>query len=142
MVSAVALGLIALLVITTLKASILVGAALAVGWILIPVTLVASLWRPSVRYGLVVPSALVSVGLVAVCVLWLPGGSVAATGWLLMTAGVLLGGAMGLWLWFRVLPVPAVLDDPVSAGRWALIALHVAPVVAGLVLVVAAAVPG
>ena len=51
-----------------------------------------------------------------------------------MTAGVLLGGFMGLWFWFRVAPVPAGLDDPTARGRWSLIALHVALIVLGLAL--------
>jgi hypothetical protein len=43
---------------------------------------------------------------------------------------------MGAWFWFRMLPVPAALDDPAAAGRWALIAMHVTLIVTGLVLVV------
>lgn len=46
----------------------------------------------------------------------------------------------GLWLWFRVLPVPNALDDPASNGRWLLIGTHVALVVAGAVFVFTAAV--
>ncbi|MCJ7709607.1 MAG: hypothetical protein MUQ32_02145, partial [Chloroflexi bacterium] len=55
-------------------------------------------------------------------------------GWLLMTIGVGLGGVLGLWLWFRLMPVPAALDDPLAPGRWALIGVHVALVVIGLAL--------
>jgi len=136
-VSAIALGAIALLAATSTTAPPPVLAALTAGWMLMPLALVASLWRVSVRYGLVVPSTLVGLGLVAISVGWLPADPTAAAGWLLMTTGVLLGGALGLWFWFRVVPVPATLDDPVASGRWALIALHVTLVVAGLVLVVA-----
>jgi hypothetical protein len=67
----------------------------------------------------------------AFCLEWLPTDRVAAAGWLLMTGGVALGGGLGLWLWYRLLPVPASLDDPFSCGRWALVALHVGLIVAG-----------
>jgi hypothetical protein len=139
-VSAVVLGLIWALASWTLDAPPAVEVALMVGWVLMPLTLVASLWRLTARYWLVLPSTLVSLGLLAISIGWLPAEPAAAGGWLLATAGVLLGGAMGLWLWFRVLPVPAALDDPGSTGRWTLIAVHVALVVAGVVLVLAAAV--
>ena len=136
--SAVALGLIWVLAVTTLETPMAVDAALAAGWIMMPAFLVSSLWRPSFRYWLIVPSTLVGLGLVAVSLGWLPKDPAAAAGWLLMTVGVLLGGVMGLWLWFRVLPVPATLDDPFSAGRWALIALHIALITMGLALAIAA----
>jgi len=136
--SAVALGLIWLLAVTALEAPVPVDAALAAGWIMMPAVLVASLWRPSLRYWLVVPSTLVGFGLLAICLGWLPQDPAAAAGWLLMTVGVLLGGVMGLWLWFRVVPVPATLDDPFSAARWALIALHIALITTGLALATAA----
>jgi hypothetical protein len=48
-----------------------------------------------------------------------------------MTIGVGLGGVLGLWLWFRLAPVPAALDDPLAPGRWGLIAVHVALVAIG-----------
>jgi hypothetical protein len=41
---------------------------------------------------------------------------------------------MGLWFWYRVLPVPRAMDHPFSAGRIALIGVHVALIVAGMVL--------
>ncbi len=130
-VSAVALGLIWVLVVTTLAAPVALDAVFAAGWLLMPSTLVASLLRPRLRYGLVLPASLVSIGLLGVCLGWLPVDPVVAVGWLLMTAGVALGGGLGLWLWYRLLPVPARLDDPFSTGRWALIGVHVALVVAG-----------
>lgn len=130
-VSAVALGLIWGLAVATLEAPAAVDAAFAAGWLLMPLTLVASLRRPRLRYGLVLPASLVSISLLAVCLGWLPADPVVAVGWLLMTAGVALGGGLGLWLWYRLLPVPARLDDPFAAGRWALIGVHVALVVAG-----------
>ena len=133
-VSAVALGLIAGLAATTLAAPGGVIAALVTGWVLMPAILLASLRRPMARYALVLPASLVSIGLLVIAVGWLPGAAPAATGWLLMAAGVWLGGGLGLWLWFRLLPVPMVLDDPFSIGRWALVGLHVALVIGGFVL--------
>ena len=49
-------------------------------------------------------------------------------------AGILLGSVLGLWFWYRVLPVPAALDDPFSPGRWTLIGIHIALIVLGLML--------
>ncbi len=140
LVSAIMLGLIWVLAVGTLESPYLVGAALFAGWLLMPLTLVASLYRPTARYWLVLPSTLVSLGLLAIVLGWTPAEPAAASGWLLMSAGVLLGGGMGLWLWFRVLPVPTRLDDPLSGGRWALIGVHVALVVTGATLVLATAI--
>jgi hypothetical protein len=132
LVSMVALGVVWWLAITTTDAPPGVGLALAAGWFLMPATLFASLSRPLLRYGLVVPASLVGCGLLAIAAWWLPGSPVAATGWLLTTAGVLFGGVLGAWFWYRLLPVPASLDDPASPGRWALIGVHVALIVVGL----------
>jgi hypothetical protein len=133
-VSAVALGLVWGLAVTTLDVPTAVEWALAAGWLLMPTLLLGSLSLPRLRYGLVVPASLVSLGLLAVVVGRLPGEPAAAAGWLLMTAGIWFGGALGLWLWYRLMPVPDALDDPFSAGRWALIALHVSLVVTGIAL--------
>jgi hypothetical protein len=132
LVSMVALGAVWWLAVATTSAPLPVGVALAAGWFLMPAILFASLARPLLRYGLVVPASLVGFGLLAITASWLPAAPVAATGWLLITAGVLFGGVMGLWFWYRLLPVPASLDDPSSPGRWALIAVHVALIVVGL----------
>jgi hypothetical protein len=132
--SLVALGLIWALAVVTLEAPPLVEAALAAGWVLMPTTLFASLARPRLRYGLVVPSTLVGVGLLAVSIGWLPADPIAAAGWLMMTAGVLMGGVLGLWFWYRLAPVPLRLDDPFSRGRWVLVWVHVALIVVGLML--------
>lgn len=132
-VSAVALGLILALSVMTTEAPSAVNVALLAGWLLMPTFLLASLPDVRLRYGLVIPATLVSLGLLAIVLGFLPGG-VAGLGWLLILAGVLLGGVMGLWLWYRLLPVPAALDAPDGVGRWALIGLHVALVVAGLAL--------
>ena len=133
-VSVVALGLIWALAWASLAVPTAVLVALALGWILMPTTLVAGLVVPAVRYLLVVPASLVTAGLVAICAKWLPASPAAATGWLLLTAGIALGGLLGIWLWFRVVPVPAALDDPESRGRWGLIGVHVTLVVAGWLL--------
>jgi hypothetical protein len=107
---------------------------LTLGWLTMPTILVASLARPRLRYVLVVPSTLVGTGLLAISAAWLPANVIAAAGWLLMTVGILLGGLLGIWFWFRVVPVPDVLDDPFSPGRMALIRVHIALIVVGLSL--------
>jgi hypothetical protein len=133
--SVVGLAAIALLAVTTIDAPRAVDGALVGGWATMPVLLLLSLRRPAVRWALVVPSSLVGLGLIGVCAVALPGDTIAATGWLLATAGILLGGVLGAWFWFRLAPVPAAFDDPFSPARWALVAVHVTLVVAGLVLV-------
>jgi hypothetical protein len=140
--SAVALGLIWGLAVATLRVPVPIQAALAGGWIMMPAVLVASLWRPLIRYWLVVPSTLVGLALVAIAAGWLPADPAAAVGWSLITIGVLLGGVMGLWFWFRVVPVPGRLDDPSSSERWAVILLHVALITTGLLLVIAGQLTG
>jgi hypothetical protein len=124
--------LVWLLAVTTLDAPPLLGVALAAGWVLMPTTLFASLARPLLRYALIAPASLVGAGLLAISAWWLPADPVVAAGWLLITAGVLLGGMLGTWFWLRLLPVPHSLDDPFSRGRWALIGIHVALIVSGL----------
>jgi hypothetical protein len=133
--SVVALGLIWLLWTLKLDTHPAVGVALAAGWLLMPLTLWLSLRRPALRYGLVVPSALVSFALLAICATALPADPLAGAGWLMLTAGILLGGVLGVWFWFRRLPVPARLDDPFAPGRWALVGVHVGLVVVGLLLI-------
>lgn len=134
-VSLVALGLIWWLARSMVRAGPAIGWLLVVGWALMPTILAASLTWPRLRYALVVPSAAVSVALVAICLTALPAEPLLRAGWLLITGGVLLGGTMGLWFWFRWMPVPPRLADPFSPGRWAMIGLHVGLVVIGLVLV-------
>lgn len=130
----VALGAIWWLAVATLAAPALIGGALLGGWILMPAILGASLARPPLRYALVVPASLVSAALVVICAAWLPANVVAAAGWVSITAGVLLGGVLGMWFWFRLVPVPAALDEPFSTGRLSLIGIHVALIVVGIVL--------
>lgn len=134
-VSSIALGVIFGLATVTSVAPPVIRLALAFGWFLMPTILYASLWRPALRYRLVLPASLVSLALLAIAMWSLPTGTVAATGWAVLAAGVLVGGGSGLWFWYRLLPVPAALDDPFSLGRWTLIGLHIGLVVAGAVLV-------
>jgi hypothetical protein len=136
-VSLVALGVITLLAAAGTAVPWPALLALIAGWVLMPVILLASLGRPDLRYWLLLPSTLVTLGLLAIAVGWLPTEAVAAAGWLLVLAGALVGGGLGAWFWYRLLPVPRGLDSPAAPGRWAFIALHVSLVVAGLVLVVA-----
>jgi hypothetical protein len=138
LVSLVALGVIWGLAVTTLDAPPIVDGALLAGWALMPVILFASLAWPMLRYGLTLPATLVTLGLLAITMAWLPASPVAAAGWVLILLGIGLGGGMGLWLWYRLLPVPAALAHPFSRARWLLIGMHVALIVAGMAL---AAVP-
>ncbi len=133
--SVVALGLIWLLAARRLDAHPAVGVALASGWLLMPVVLWSSLRRPRLRYGLIVPSALVSLALLAVGATALPADPLARAGWLTLTAGILVGGVLGGWFWYRWRPVPAALDDPFAPGRWLLVAAHVGLVCAGLLMI-------
>ena len=128
----VALGIIWWLAVTTLEAPPLLGVALLLGWASMPIILLLSLRHPRLRYALVIPSSLVGLPLLGISVLFLPSGPVAAAGWLLITAGILLGSGLGLWFWYRVLPVPRALHDPFSPGRLGLIGVHVALIVVGV----------
>ncbi len=132
--SVVALGLIWWLAVSTLTAPPIIDAALAAGWMLMPAILFASLPRPRLRYALVLPATLVGVALLAVSIWWLPQDPLAAAGWLMVTTGISLGGLLGLWFWFRLLPVPEPLDDPFSPGRLGLISIHVGLIITGLML--------
>ena len=134
--SVVALGLIWGFQLATMQLPAFVGICLAAGWALMPVLLIASLRWPVARYGLALPSTLVGVGLIAICLMALPAEwGAARVGWLMTTAGVLMGGVLGLWFWFRLVPVPCFLDDPFSPGRWILVAAHIALIVVGLALI-------
>jgi hypothetical protein len=142
LVSLVALGAVWVLAVTTLEAPPIVDGALLAGWALMPAILFASLARPILRLGLTLPATLVTLGLLAIVVGWLPVAPAAAVGWMLILTGVALGGSMGLWLWYRLLPVPAALSDPFSPARWTLIGVHVALIVVGLALAATALLPG
>lgn len=135
-VSSVALGAIWFLaIITTEPHSAAIDGALLAGWILMPTVLWGSIRRPKMRPLVFLPSALVTVGLLVLCLTALPGDDLVRGGWLLITGGILFGGFLGGWFWFRWLPVPASLDAPFSSPRWALIGAHVAMIVVGMALV-------
>ena len=134
--SVVALGLIWGFQFETLHTPAFVSISLAAGWALMPVLLIASLRWPVARYGLAIPSTLVGVGLIVICLTTLPTDwGAARVGWLMVTAGVLMGGVLGLWFWFRLAPVPRSLDNPFSPGRWTLVAVHIVLIVMGLALI-------
>jgi hypothetical protein len=142
LVSLVALGAVWGLAVTTLEVPPLIGGALLAGWALMPAVLFASLVWPLLRIGLALPATLVTLGLLAIAAGWLPDAPLVATGWVLMLAGIGLGGVMGLWLWYRLLPVPAALAHPFSPARWLLIAVHVALIVVGMALAALPLLPG
>lgn len=133
--SLIALGAIFLLARFTTDAKPAIQASLASGWVLMPAILFLSLPVPAMRYALVIPSALVAVPLLLITTAAFSGSAGAALGWLLISAGVLLGGLLGVWFWFRWAPVPGWLDDPFSRGRWIFIGVHVSLIVSGLILV-------
>ncbi len=139
--SLVALGLVWALARNALHVPAVVDLLLLSGWILMPSILTWSLFDPRVRYLLVLPSALVTVGLTIICTFWLPAAPFAAAGWILLTLGIALGGWLGLWLWYRLVPVPHWLDDPYARGRWALIGVHIALIVVGWLLAATSLVP-
>ena len=137
-VSSVALGVIFVLAVTQLEASPVINFMLAAGWVLMPTLLVASVRRPKLRYLLIAPSTLVSSALVLINLRALPDNDVSRAGWHLITGGILLGGLLGIWFWFRWLPVPRTLTEPFSPARWTLIGIHVAMILVGLALVIVA----
>lgn len=133
--SLLALSSISLLAFATLETSMAVRIGLAAGSLLMPLTLGLSLRWPTFQNALIIPSLLVSLSLLAICGFHLPTDRIARAGWLLITVGIMAGGALGAWFWFRWAPVPATLADPFSSGRWALIGIHAGLVVAGLAIV-------
>lgn len=140
--SMVALGLIWFLSVSTVDAHVAIPMSLLAGWILMPSVLGLSLRWSVLRYALLVPASLVGLALVAICISALPRDPASRAGWLLITAGVLFGGGLGSWFWFRWMPVPHQLHDPFSSGRWVLVAAHVLLIITGLVLVGASALAG
>jgi hypothetical protein len=136
--SAWALGVIWLLWALTVARAPLVGVALALGWILMPTVLWASLHRPSLRFGLILPATLVTGGVASVAFGPLPD-DVTRAGWLALLAGLGMGGVQGAWLWFGWFPVPPAFRDPLAKTRLRLIVAHVTLVLLGMVLVTAAA---
>jgi len=133
-VSTVWLGLIFWLAAAALDANATIVAALGAGWVLMPSVLALSTRRPLLRLALVVPAGLISTALIAAVATALPDDTTSRVGWVLVTVGVLAGGVLGCWFWYRLFPVPPALDAPLAPGRWALIAFHVALVVVGIAL--------
>ncbi len=105
---------------------------LGLGWVLMPTVLALSLRRPMTRYALMIPASAVSIGLVATTA---SATDSTVVGWVLITAGILLGGFLGTWFWFRWLPVPRALDDPFGGPRLALVGLHLGLVLVGMTMV-------
>lgn len=136
-VSVIAPGIIWWLAATRLAVPPWLLVMLPAGWWLMPTVLFASLPWPGLRPLLILPSTLITVPVLAIVVWWLPASLVAAIGWVLIAGGLLMGGVQGGWFWFRWAPVPEALDDPFSAWRWRLIAIHVGLIVLGLVLAAA-----
>lgn len=130
-ISSVALGVLTLLAMRTeaLGWSI---AMLAAGWVLMPTILALSLRRPKVRYGLIIPASLVTVGLLGP-VSVSTGASL--VGWVMILAGILVGGTLGMWFWYRWLPAPRGFDDPYGAKRMVLIGVHIGLVLFGVAIV-------
>ena len=136
-VSAVALGLMSLLWRSSTEAPRVLDALLVAGWVTMPLLLAASLHRPRLRIALTAPALLVAAPVTAAA-LGAPGvDTPAQVGWGVVAVGLWLGMALGGWLWYRLLPVPAPLDNPFSRARWVLIAGHVSAIVCGLAIVLA-----
>ena len=131
-VSAVALGLISWLAIRSggPRAAVVL---LVLAWAFMPAVLAASLSRPRLRYALVLPATLVTLGLVGM-VLSTDGAEM--IGWILVTLGIAVGGSLGMWLWYRWFPVPYVLDDPYGVPRLMLLSVHIVLVISGVVVIV------
>ncbi len=106
----------------------------AAGWVLMPVLLAASIRQPALRLLLVAPAGCASLGLIGVTA---SAGPDTTLGWAMVTAGVLFGGTLGMWLWYRWAPVPPSFDSPFGLPRIGLIAVHVGLILFGLGLVVA-----
>lgn len=136
-ISATALGAIWAAAVTTLDAPLWVESLLAAGWALMPVLLALSLREPRVRYFVALPATLVTVALGATIVLGVAPTTLATAGWVLITAGILFGGLLGMWFWYRMIPVPAGLSDPYATGRWMLIGIHTGLILVGLLLAIA-----
>ena len=110
---------------------------LAAGWITMPTVLRASLRYPGLRYVLSLPATLVAGSLTALSARLPNPDGTSAVGWWMVTASLWFGAVLGMWLWFRWLPVPARLTDPFGTARLALVAIHIGGVLIGIALVLA-----
>jgi hypothetical protein len=109
--------------------------AIAFAWFAMPTALWASVDRPVLRYLLVVPALSASVGLIGMAIAT---SGVVTAGWLIVLIGISTGGMLGMWFWYRFLPVPYSLDDPYGTPRLSLLAIHIALVLIGIGMIVAA----
>jgi hypothetical protein len=116
-------------------ASPMASAWLLAGWIAMPLLLAVSLWQPVLRLLLIVPSTLVTAGVLLAAMTAEPRSH---AGWLALLAGLLLGDVLGVWLWLGVAPSRGEWADPFSPSRWAAIGVHVALVLVGVAIVFAA----
>ena len=132
-ISTIALGAIWGLAVAD-DAEVWVLVLLGVGWLTMPTILALSLRRPMLRYALLVPANAVAIGLIGMT---LTAPDSTEVGWLLVTIGIVVGGALGAWFWFRWLPVPRAFGDPYGAPRVALVGLHIGLVLIGVAMVVA-----
>jgi hypothetical protein len=83
----------------------------------------------------IVPATLITAPVLGIVLWWLPGQLLGNLGWISIAAGLLMGGVLGGWFWFRWAPVPVALDSPFAPMRWRLIAIHVALIAIGLILI-------
>jgi hypothetical protein len=132
-VSLVALGVITWLAVRS-EGSNWAITLLVIGWILMPTLLFVSLSMPLLRYLLVVPGTTVSIGLIGMTV---GADGTEALGWFLIFLGITVGGLMGMWFWYRWVPVPRMLDDPYGWPRLTVLALHIGFILIGAALVFA-----
>jgi hypothetical protein len=135
-VSLFALGTITWLAIRD-DASSTVVLLLTAGWISMPTVLRASLRRPGLRYALSVPATLFAGGLTLFSTSLADLEATSAAGWWTITVSLWFGAVLGMWLWFRWLPVPAWLTDPFGPGRLAFVTAHIGGVLIGIALVIA-----
>lgn len=134
-ISSIMLGVITLLAALSPESEPFAIGLLVAGWILMPTMLDVSVERPRLRYMLMLPATLVAAGLISVASS-APGWSIVTAGWWLVTVGVLFGGGLGMWFWYRWIPVPRDLDNPFSLRRATLIVIHVTLIVAGMSLII------
>jgi hypothetical protein len=109
-------------------------ALMLLGWVLMPSLLSLSIHRPRLRYGLVVPGTCFTSAVIALAIV---SDGLAAVGWWLIAAGLVVGGTDGIWFWMRWLPVPRQFEDPFGLPRLTLIGVHVTLLLAGIATVLA-----
>ena len=133
LVSLVALGVITALAVRD-HAATWVVLLMVIGWALMPSLLFLSIRSPGLRYGLLVPGTAFPLGVLGMAV---AASGAESIGWWLIATGLTLGGAQGIWFWFRWMPVPHQLDDPFGRSRLTMIVVHVALLLVGIATVAA-----